>query len=101
MDAQQETFFTRRIVVDQQVWPDYVFKKDYKLMPLEDLSTFISKNGHLPNVPSEKEVQENGADLGEMNRILLEKIEELTLYTISQQREIEDLKAKYNQLIGQ
>ena len=101
MDAQQETFFTRRIVVDQEVWPDYVFKKDYKLMSLDDVNTFISENGHLPNVPSEKEITENGSDLGEMNRILLEKIEELTLYTISQQKEIEALKEQFNQIIGQ
>ncbi|MDX1652531.1 MAG: hypothetical protein R3277_08570 [Brumimicrobium sp.] len=92
MDADNETFYTRRIVVNQHTWPDYVFKKNYRLMPLNIVKQYIDQNGHLPNVPSEKEVIEEGVDLAEMNKILLEKIEELTLYTIQQQEEIEKLK---------
>lgn len=73
-------------------WPDYVFKKDYTLMPLTDLKEYINTNGHLPNVPTAEDVSLEGQNLGEINTILLEKIEELTLYLIEQQEEIENLK---------
>ena len=63
-------------------WADYVFEENYNLMPLSQVEAFIDKNGHLPNVPSEKDVLKNGIELGEMNAKLLEKIEELTLYFI-------------------
>jgi|GEM_PF-656222 len=88
----------RRIIVDQQTWPDYVFKKEYHLMTLPELASFIQINGHLPNVPTETNVQENGIDLGEMNKTLLQKVEELTLYVIQQQKEIEELKLKMEQI---
>jgi hypothetical protein len=84
----------RRIKVDTDSWADFVFEEDYKLMPLSELEIFIQKNRHLPNVPSEKESIENGVDLVEMNRILLQKVEELTLYLIKQQKEIEELQLK-------
>lgn len=61
-------------------------------MSLKQVKQYIDQNGHLPNVPSEKKVTKEGVDLAEMNKILLEKIEELTLYTIQQQEEIERLK---------
>ncbi|WP_440066370.1 hypothetical protein [Tenacibaculum discolor] len=80
-------------------WPDYVFTKEYKLPTLQEVAQHIKKKGHLQNIPSAKEVQKNeGIELGEMNRKLLEKIEELTLYTIQQQREIDELK-KENSLL--
>lgn len=63
-------------------WPDYVFDKDYPLMSLADMKQYIEREGHLPDVPSAKEVQANGIDLGEMNAILLRKIEENTLLLI-------------------
>lgn len=75
-------------------WADYVFEKDYKLMSLNELDQFISKNGHLPEVPTTKEAIENGIELKEMNILLLKKIEELTLYTIEQQKRIEALEKK-------
>lgn len=75
-------------------WADYVFKPDYNLKPLDEVEAFINKNGHLPNVPSEAEVLENGIELGAMNAKLLEKIEELTLYTIQLKKEIELIKSK-------
>ncbi len=82
-------------------WPDYVFAKDYDLPSLEEIQKHIKEKGHLPNIPSAKEVEENGIQLGEMNRLLLEKIEELTLYLLelkkenqNQQKEIEQLKLK-------
>ena len=78
-------------------WPDYVFADDYPLMDVADLKTYISDNGHLPGVPSAAEVNEQqGIEVGEMNRILLEKVEELTLLLIRQQDEIDQLKAQIN-----
>ncbi|WP_420603226.1 fibronectin type III domain-containing protein [Flagellimonas sp.] len=61
-------------------WPDYVFKAGYDLPTLEEIQKHIKEKGHLPNIPSAKEVEVNGVELGEMNKLLLEKIEELTLY---------------------
>jgi len=75
-------------------WADYVFKKDYKLMPLKDVEHFINNNGHLPEVPSTEDAIKNGIELKEMNILLLKKIEELTLYTIEQQKRIEALEKK-------
>ena len=72
-------------------WPDFIFNEDYKLKSLSEVEKFIKKNKHLPDVPSAKEVKENGIDIGEMNVILLQKIEELTIYTIEQQKLIETL----------
>jgi hypothetical protein len=63
-------------------WPDYVLKKEYHLMPLFQLRSFIEENHHLPDVPSEQEVEKQGQNLGEMNKLLLKKVEELTLYLI-------------------
>ena len=76
-------------------FPDYVFKPDYKLRTLPELESFIQTNGHLPNVPKAEEVEQNGQDLGLIQQRLLEKIEELTLYTLDQEREI---KAQARQL---
>ena len=76
-------------------WPDYVFDKDYSLIPLEELETFIRENGHLPNIPSAEEVAaEKGFKTAEMIQKLLEKVEELTLYTIAQQKDF--LREKQN-----
>jgi len=83
----------REIVVDLAVIPDYVFSQDYDLMPLLDVKTFINKNKHLPNVKSEAEFKEAGAiSLTEMNMVLLEKVEELTLYVLDLQEQINLLK---------
>lgn len=73
-------------------WPDYVFNTDYKLMPLNVLRDYIGTNHHLPDVPSEAEVLDDGFELGDMQSLLLKKIEELTLYILKQQEEIEILK---------
>ena len=77
-------------------WPDYVFAADYKLMSLKELDTFIQSNGHLPNIPKSGVIQESGLDVGEMQRLIIEKIEELSLYIIQQQNEIEELKRQLN-----
>ncbi len=79
-------------------WPDFVFEKDYALPRLEEVKAFIATYGHLPNVPSAQKVKEEGIDLGEMNAKLLQKIEELTLYIISQDYEIEKLKKENNKI---
>ncbi|MET3022042.1 tail fiber protein [Flavobacterium hydatis] len=68
--------------------PDYVFDNDYKLKPLHEVEEFIKLNNHLPEIPSAKEIEKNGLMLAEMNMSLLKKIEELTLYTITQEKKI-------------
>lgn len=82
----------KEVKVDLQNWPDYVFENTYKLNSLEEIEKHIKDKGHLPNIPSAKEVMENGINLGDMNRKLLEKIEELTLYSIEQNKQINNLK---------
>jgi hypothetical protein len=77
-------------------WADYVFFDNYKLMPLSEVETFIANNKHLPNVPSAKQVKEDGINVSDMLRIQQEKIEELTLYMIEQNKKIEDLEKKLN-----
>ena len=73
-------------------WPDYVFDEDYDLPTLEEVQKHIDEKGHLPNIPSAEEVEKNGVELGEMDRLLLEKIEELTLHVIQLKNEIKKLK---------
>jgi hypothetical protein len=82
----------REVKVDMETWPDYVFVEDYNLLTLEEVSNYIQDNGHLPNVPSAEEVEEEGVYLAEMSKILLEKIEELTLYLIAQNEKIQELE---------
>jgi hypothetical protein len=79
-------------------WSDRVFEKNYKLMPLREVAKFINQNHHLPNVPSAQEVVEKGIKMDEMVSKLLEKVEELTLYTIQQQKEIDALKKEIKEL---
>lgn len=74
-------------------FPDYVFKPDYSLMPIDQLAKYIKANGHLPNIPKAAEVEKNGQDLGLIQQKLLEKIEELTLYTITQEKKIKESEA--------
>lgn len=69
--------------------PDYVFANDYKLKSLEEVEAYIKQNSHLPEIPSAKEIEKNGLMLAEMNMNLLKKIEELTLYSIDQNKKIE------------
>ena len=69
--------------------PDYVFEDDYQLMGLDELEAFVATEKHLPNIPSAKEVQAGGLNMTEMQLKLLEKVEELTLYTIDQQKVID------------
>ncbi|MDD3077752.1 MAG: hypothetical protein PHH37_01440 [Paludibacter sp.] len=71
---------------------DYVFSPEYELMPLQEVESFVKTNNHLPDVPSAAEVKENGLNMGEMQNKLLQKVEELTLYVIEQQKQIDELK---------
>lgn len=78
--------------------PDYVFRKNYKLRNIENVERFIKKNNHLPEIPSAKAFKDNGLKLAEMDMNLLKKIEELTLYTIQQHKEIKKQKENVEKL---
>lgn len=82
----------------QKNWPDYVFQPSYKLKSLEEVEQHIQQNGYLPNIPSQKDVKDNGIELGEMQRLQMEKIEELTLYLIQQNKKIESLEGQLQSL---
>jgi len=95
----------QQVNVDLTNWPDYVFKPTYQLPSLTDVKTYIDQNHHLPDMPSEQEVAKDGINLGEMNKLLTKKIEELTLYLIEKDREIkaqqednQSLHAEMNEL---
>lgn len=99
--------YAKEIEVKANVWADYVFRRDYKLRTLEEVEKHIEEKGHLPNIPSAADVEKNGINLGEMDAKLLEKIEELTLYSIEQNKqmqkqsdEITELKKQVQQLIS-
>ncbi|WP_185157286.1 cell wall anchor protein [Chryseobacterium sp. LAM-KRS1] len=79
-------------------WADYVFGKDYHLRSLEEVEKHIEQKGHLPNIPSAEEVVKNGINVGEMDAKLLEKIEELTLYSIEQNKQLKFQSEKIKQL---
>jgi hypothetical protein len=70
--------------------PDYVFANDYKLKSLKEVEEFITKNNHLPEIPSAKEIEKNGLMLAEMNMNLLKKMEEMTLYIIEMNKKLEE-----------
>lgn len=84
----------KRCVIQVDSWADYVFDKDYNLPALRDLETYVATNKHLPGVPSEAEVKEKGVEVGAMNKILMQKVEELTLYIIALKKEVDQLKTK-------
>jgi len=75
-----------------------VFENDYSLMPLHQLESFVKENKHLPEVMSAEEFKKDGYSLGKMDDVLLRKVEELTLYIIQQQKEIDGLKEKLSKL---
>jgi hypothetical protein len=77
-------------------WPDYVFKKDYQLPSLTDVKTYIDQNHHLPEIPTEAQIAKDGLNLGDMDKLLVKKVEELTLYLIEK-----DKKEKEQEIINQ
>jgi hypothetical protein len=82
---------TKEVVVESG-WADYVFDKNYRLRSLDEVELFIQQHKHLPNIPSAKEIETNGLHLGDVQKRMMEKIEELTLYVIELKKEIEVLK---------
>ena len=91
---------TKARIQEVEDWPDRVFAPDYPLRPMDELREYVAVNRHLPGVPSEEEVSERGIDVGSMQAVLLEKIEELTLYILRQQREMDTLKRELEELRG-
>ena len=83
-----------QVKVKQNVWSDFVFEPNYGLTPLKELETYINQNKHLPEIPSEQEIIENGLDLGEMQKLQMQKIEELTLYIIQLNKENKKLQER-------
>jgi hypothetical protein len=79
-------------------WPDYVFKKEYTLPSLQEVDAFIALKGHLPNVPSAEEVKKEGIDVEDMNKTLLRKIEEMTLYLIELDKKVTVLQQENKHL---
>ncbi len=79
-------------------WPDYVFAEDYNLPSLKEIQRHIKENGHLPNIPSAREAKANGIELGEMNKLLLEKIEELTLYILQLEQKNQAIEKRLNKI---
>jgi len=92
------TITAKEIEVTLNGFPDFVFDNDYNLMPLKEVDLFITKFKHLPNIPDEKTVVENGLNLGEMDALLLQKVEELTLYIIELNKKIEEQEKKIEYL---
>lgn len=92
------TVLAKEVVVSlaSSNWPDYVFEDGYNLKPLSEVDNYIKVHNHLPNVPSAKEVEEKGISLGEMQKIHMEKIEELTLYVIELEDRLNKLENKSN-----
>lgn len=79
-------------------WPDYVFEQNYHLPSLNEVESFVKKNKHLPGIPTATEIDEKGVDVGALSQQLLQKVEELTLYIIEQQKMIRDLQEKNDRL---
>jgi hypothetical protein len=92
------TLRAKEVKVKANVWADYVFEDGYKLMNLKDLESYIVKNKHLPNIPSAKEVSDEGISVGEMQRLHMEKIEELTLHLIEKDKQIEILSQRLDMI---
>ncbi len=80
------------LIIDLEVFADFVFEDDYSLLTLEQVEQYIDENGHLPDIPSEAEVIKNGLSVGEMQSKLLQKIEELTLYMIQLEKDVYKIK---------
>lgn len=92
------TVFANEVKVEATTWSDFVFDKNYKLLPLEEVKAHIDEYKHLPDVPSEKQVIEGGINIAEMQAKLLQKIEELTLYVIQQDAKNKQLEQEIKEL---
>ncbi|MBW4890144.1 hypothetical protein KXQ82_10475 [Mucilaginibacter sp. HMF5004] len=90
--------YAKKIKVELTDWPDYVFHPKYVLKPLSDVKTYIDQNHHLPDMPSAEKIEKDGLDVGEMNKLLTKKVEELTLYLIEQQKINQSLQQQIDAL---
>ncbi|SHF94805.1 hypothetical protein [Dysgonomonas macrotermitis] len=90
--------YANEVKVETTQWSDFVFAPDYKLRSLDEVKAHLEEHKHLPDIPSEKEVKENGVSLGEMQAKLLQKIEELTLYVIKQEEKNKALEEEIQNL---
>ena len=90
------TVLAKKVRVSQNAadWPDYVFDSSYQLPSLDSVAQFIQENKHLPEIPSASVIEKEGQDLGEMQKLLLKKMEKMTLYMINQDKKIKELKAE-------
>jgi hypothetical protein len=86
--------YAREVIVTLNNFPDYVFANNYKLMPLKEVKRFIEKNHYLPNMPSAKVVEKDGANLGEIQRVTVEKLEEAYLYIFQLEEKLELMNKK-------
>ncbi len=84
------TIHSKSVLIDLNGWSDYVFKKEYRLPSLTEVKTYIDQHQHLPEIPSEREMVKNGLDVSEMNKLLMKKVEELTLYLIEKDQQDEE-----------
>lgn len=98
VSANGKVYASEIVVTAAANWPDYVFASDYKLMPLNEVAKYIKANNHLPNVPTAEEIGKGGIAVGEMQKVQMQKIEELTLYTVQLKQENDDLKARMDTL---
>lgn len=89
------------VVQDSDDWPDYVFAEDYQLQPLEEVEASIKQHKRLPGIPSANKVDEDGISIGQMQKHMMEKIEELTLYVIEQDKRLKAQEAEINALRSQ
>lgn len=97
----KQGILTEKIMIAQHggtLWPDYVFNDEYSLASLKSLDNFIKQNKHLPEIPTSKEIESNGLDIAEMQKLQMKKIEELTLYVIKLSQENDELKRVVNNL---
>ncbi|MEP7144931.1 MAG: hypothetical protein ABI707_18750 [Ferruginibacter sp.] len=86
------TIRSKEVIVESNGWPDYVFDEKYKLSSIDEVEKYIEQNKHLPNIPSAKEIEEKGLHLGDTQKKIMEKIEEMTLYIIEANKKIQQLE---------
>jgi hypothetical protein len=89
---------SKKLIVTQSNWADYVFNDGYRLRPLVEIEKFIKTNKHLPDIPTVKEVEQKGIDVGSTQALLLKKIEELTLYLIEQNKKMERMNTENKEM---
>ena len=88
----------KEVTVTSTGWPDFVFEEDYPLMKIQEVEAYIQNNKRLPAIPAASEIEKDGVNLGEMQTKLLQKTEEMMLYIIKQQKEIDALKSELTAL---